>query len=156
MESLREGVDPLEKTLNAKELIGISVISQEGDPFWKVAHVRINPSAMHIDLFLISRGIFREPWYVGRTYIEKISAASIILTIQPLMLLKGKRVVDAEGKVLGKIKEIARNGDANVLKSIIVKHFFKKEFSLPASAIESAGKSVLLKKSYGEKTQFRK
>jgi sporulation protein YlmC with PRC-barrel domain len=64
--------------------------------------------------------------------------------------MKGKRVVTAEGKVLGRVKEIKRSGNSNKVQEIIIKKTFSKEFSIPVNHIEFVAKSVMLKKSYSQ------
>ena len=139
---------PLEHTLNLKDLIGIRVISKRGKVVGKVSQFRLNANNMEIEGILVSRGIFKKPFYVGKSYLKQISNDAIILNIEPANLLKGIKVVTSDGKILGKVKEVIRKGDTNIVEGIVVSSLFKKRKTIKASFIERLGQSIILKPNY--------
>ena len=139
---------PLEYTLNLKDLFGIRVISKRGKVVGNVSQFRINANSMEIEGILVSRGIFKKPFYVGKSYLKQISKDAIILNIEPTNLLKGIKVVTSDGKILGKVKEVIRKGDTNIVEGIVVSSLFKKKKTIRASSIERLGQSIILKQNY--------
>ncbi len=137
----------MNKTVNFRKLLGAKVLSAEGIIVGRVREIRIDPKSMDLQGILISRGIFQLPLYVGRSYFEKVSNDAAILNIDPFVLLKDKKVITFDGKVIGRIKEIFRYDETNDIKSIIVGTLFKK-FNIPSENIKLIGKSVILKLSY--------
>lgn len=106
MENLLEKDKSLNETINVRKFIGAKVLSKEGYIFGRIIQIRIDTKNAGIEGIVVKRPWFKGLIYIGRTYFEKISSESIILNIQPSVLLKGKKVVNAEGKVLGRVREV--------------------------------------------------
>lgn len=149
MEFIVTNTLPFDSTVNISNLIGRKLVSSKGFVVGKINEVKINALNMKIEGVVVKRGFFRKI-YIDKNYIEKISSNSIILSIEPSIFLKGKKVITSEGKVLGGVGEINRIKETNDVESFIVKPFFRKAFVVPFSAVQMMGKSIMLKKSYGE------
>ncbi len=87
---------------------------------------------------------------IDSSYIRNLenldSEKKIILSIEPVYLLKGKPVFDASGVKLGKVFQIGQLGYQNDFDSLLV----KKKLYLPAlriarSQIQTINKSIILK-----------
>ncbi len=135
------------KTINLKSILHSKVLSVESIIVGKVKEVRINPKTMGLEAITISRGSFRPPLYVGKSYFQKVSDDAVILNIDPFILIKKLKVISMDGKKVGRVIEIIRSDYTNDIKSIIAKSLFKR-FNIPAESIKLIGKSVILKINY--------
>ncbi|MBS3094380.1 PRC-barrel domain-containing protein [Candidatus Pacearchaeota archaeon] len=141
----------LDNTLNLGNSLNVKVISENGFIVGKASQIRIHPTKMCIEGILVSRGIFKKPLYIGVSYIKRLSHESFILKINPSTLLKGKNVVDTNGKILGKVKKIVRKEHANDIKELVVKSLLRKEIIIAISNIKSIGENILLNSNYHAK-----
>ncbi len=144
----------LEKTVNLKKLTGKNVLSKGGKIIGKISEIRINPYNLKIEGILIKRDIFRKPLYIGKGYFSHLSHDSVILNIELSPLIKGRKVITSEGKIIGKVKEVLRKGDSNEIEGLTVRSMFSRKFILPSSAIKYIGKSVVLKSKYNAKKKY--
>ncbi len=137
-----------EQTINLAKLLGAPVLSKNDIVVGSVSKISINSKDMKLEGIMVRRGFFKKPVYIGRSYLWKMSNDSIFLNMDPSILLKGKKVIDIDGQVIGKIKKVEREEYTNDINKLIVGKLFRKEFSVPVSDIKSVGNSVMLKISY--------
>ncbi len=136
-----------DKTVSLRRLIGARVLSADGLVVGRIREVRTDPKNMNLLGIVVYRGLFNDKLYIGKSYFEKISNDAAILNIDPFIFLKGKVVVTSDGKVIGKIKDIARSDYSNGIESIIVTSWFKR-YNIDADSIKLVGRSVILKVNY--------
>jgi len=146
--------DLLDKTINLKKIIGKQVLSKGGKIIGIISQVRINPNNLVLQGILINQGLFARPLYIGKSYFSKLSHDAVILNIEVSVLLKGKRVINSEGKSIGIVKGIDRRGNSNDVKGLIVKSFFSKRFTISPSAIKLIGKSIILNPKYNAPKKY--
>jgi len=138
----------LDTTLDLRKALGARVLSHKGLILGKVSKIRIHPTRLQIEGIVISRGIFEKPFYIGSSYIKRFSEESFILTIELSVLLKGKKVLTSNGKVIGKIKDVIRKKHSNEVDKLSIKSFLKKIFYIRLSDVQSFGESIILKSNY--------
>jgi len=134
-----------EETASLKSAIGSNVITPKGYVVGKVIDVRVNEKTLGFDGVLIAkRG---SKIYVSKDYIAKVSSDSVILSVELLELIVGRRVISHDGEELGVVKEITRVKNTNEFESMEVKpkKIFKKSFFIKPSNVKSIGESVILK-----------
>ncbi|MBX4196003.1 PRC-barrel domain-containing protein [Candidatus Pacearchaeota archaeon] len=148
IEVLYDKSAPLEKTFNAHRLLGSKVLSPEGLVVGRVKEIRISPDDMDVEGIIVSRGWFKNTIYIGKNYFKKLSQESLILSIEPTILIEGREVINFEGKRLGKITRIERADTTNAIRQIVIKRMFHQEVVIPGKFIQGIGKSVILKESY--------
>jgi len=134
-----------EDTFDLRKLLKVKVITKDGLVIGKVSHIRIHPKRMFIEGILVSRGFFRKPFYIGRSYINRFSYEAILLRITPSILFRGKKVVTSDGKVLGRVKEVIRKANRNDVENIVVSSILRKDTVISTSYIKYVGKSLFLK-----------
>lgn len=142
-----EGI-PVEKTVNLKKILWSRVLSKNGFRVGWVKSVQMNPDKVAVEGIVVSRGAFHKSLYIGKEYIDHLSDEAVILTIDPPMLLKGKKVVTYEGEVVGKVKEVMRKGTSSDVESILVHSFGRGSFTVPVNAVKSGGQSIILRQNY--------
>ena len=143
-----------DQTINLVKLLGAPVLSKNDIVVGSVSKIGINPKDMKMEGIVVRRGIFKKPVYIGRNYLWKLSNDSIFLNIDPSILLRGKRVVDIDGSVIGKVKRIEREGNTNEIDKLIVGKLFRQEFYVPVSDIKSVGNSIMLKTNYNAAKKY--
>ena len=130
------------------------MLSKGGKEIGRVAEIRINPHTTQPQGVLVKRGLGEIPLYIGRSYFAHLSYESIILKIELVLLLKGKTVINFNGKVIGKVIDVVRNGTTNNLQGIIVKSLWSKPFTITRSAIKLVGKNIILKSGYTAQKKY--
>src|SRR3989344_9345731 len=140
-----------EKTVNLKKLIGKEVLSKGFLIIGKISEIRIDPNNFNLEGIIVKGRIIKKPMYIGRSYFSRLSQEAVILNIEVSVLIKGIKVINSEGKIIGRVKEVLRKGTRNDIKGIYVGSLFRKKFLIPVSAIDHIGISVVLKKSYNER-----
>lgn len=142
-----------EETISNSKLLHRRVFSKSGAVVGRVSQVRIDPEKLKVEGILI-KGSYKKPIYMGRSYIDKVSSEAITLSIDPSILLLGKRVITYEGQILGKVREVSRQQETNEINEIIVGSLLKRPIVLPAASIEVMGKSIILHKRYNVRPRY--
>ena len=148
MEEVIEKNKQFAETINLRKIIGAKVLTEGGLSICRILQVRIDTDAKTLEGILIKRGLFKGTLFLGSAFFDKLSPEGIILNIEPVILLRGRKVVAYDGEVVGVVKEITRYGKTNAIKSLTVHSFSRGNFVVPSTEIKSLGKSVILKNSY--------
>ncbi|MBW2982543.1 PRC-barrel domain-containing protein [Candidatus Woesearchaeota archaeon] len=127
-----------------KDYLGKKVVSKSGKTVGSVRDVLFTDKGI--------RGIivyrFFSRFYVDRTFFNTVGNKAM-LSINPILLLKGKDVFDADGKKLGKVSRVKRKSHTNDFHSIVVKkRFFLKGIEIPKSEIDVMKDNIILNKVY--------
>lgn len=90
---------------------------------------------------------------LSRIFIDKeffkVSDDAVMLSIDPVISLQGKRVFDADGKKIGKVSKVIRKGNSNTLEAIMVKkNIYSKAVKVSKTDIDVSKKNIILKKVY--------
>src|SRR3989344_1317335 len=129
--------DLLDKTINLKKIIGKQVLSKGGKIIGIISQVRINPNNLVLQGILINQGLFARPLYIGKSYFSKLSHDAVILNIEVSVLLKGKRVIDSDGEVIGVVEKVLINPKNFELVGISIdKGFLRKGLSIGKNYID--------------------
>jgi len=153
MESYVEKSSQFEQTKNARDLLGIKVLSMSGEVLGKVLQVQLHEKTNALEGIICKRAMFRKPsynCYFCEKYIDRITHDAIILNIEPALVWVGHKVVSNDGKVLGKITNVNRVNDTNAIDSLLFKRFFFKTVRIPIGAVKQLGKSVVVKKDHAD------
>lgn len=127
-----------------RSYIGKKTISKSGNRVGKVCNIMF--SGNKIEGIVIRRG-FRKI-FVDIEYVSP-SKDSVMLLIDPFIILKGKLVFDADGKKVGRVIKIIRKGNTNVIESIVVrKKIISKAVTIPKVEIDVLKKNIILKNVY--------
>ena len=144
MEYLNDKEGKVRKQLNSHKARGKKVIAKHGEILGTLACISIHEAARDVDGIIVKRGLFRESLFIANNYIERISEEAILLNVDPVYLLQGKKVMTDEGEYIGKVSEVKQNGNANEIKSIVVQRRFKK-YTISNEAIKHIKKTVIVK-----------
>src|SRR3989344_4668104 len=114
----KAGYRGIEGTVNAEDVKGSKVLTNQGKEIEKVVELRIDQDNFSLAGILVRRGIITEDLFVGSEYIKGISTEGIVLKMTPYTELVGMKVFDAHGKEIGKVKEVNRIGTTNNMVSL--------------------------------------
>ena len=103
------------------DLKGMKVVDWEGTVIGKIKDLEINMINNSIQSIIVHQGFFKHDTKILVEYIDKFEKDMVFLKITPVTKLVGKMVFDSCGKEVGKIVEVVRVGETNVLKDIVVK-----------------------------------
>ena len=141
------------KTIDMKKILSKRVIASTGLVVGRVAQIRFNTATKTFE-GIVTKNLTHNPLYIGKSYIDKIAHAGVILNIEPSVFLRGRKVISYEGKVLGRVSSVNRKGNRNNVESIIFGAFMRKDEKIPFSAIDKVGKSIIMKKNYVVKQRY--
>ena len=138
------------ETRNARDLVGLRVLTVSGEVLGRVKEVRMHHTSTVLEGVLVSRGLFRTPCYMCKRYIEKITHDAVLLGIEPVLLYVGRQVISSDGKLFGKVREVRRVHQTNEIESLIVKRTFFRKATIPFSQVKKLGSSIVIKKTFAE------
>ena len=157
MESFVDTGVSYEQTRDARSLVGKRVLAKSGSVLGKVKQVLLDTQSKHVQGVLVSRGLLRSSIYLAIEYVSRLTPQAVILSIDPAVLLRGRPVLTSDGKRYGTVKDVAREHETNNVIVYFVRRYYFFVYEVPANEISKAGKSVVLKKTYGQaKSTFQK
>jgi len=125
--------------------VGKKVISKSGDIIGKVQDFRFKKN-MVAGIIVMKRF---SRIFIGNEFINGVSEDAIVLSIDPVTMLVGKKVFDVDGKEIGSVARLIRKGNANTFEGVVVKkRFYSKGIKIPKKDVDISKKSIILKKSY--------
>ena len=91
----------------------------------------------------------RKNVFIGKEFFGSESEKAIMLKIEPITNLIGKKVFDTVGKKVGNVSDIKRKANSNNYTNLMVKKaIYRKAFAVPKKDINIAKKNIILKKEY--------
>ncbi len=141
------------KTINIKKILYKRVLANTGLVIGRVFQLRFDTSKKTLEGIVVKR-FLSKPIYLGTSYISKLTSEGIILNIEPSIFLKNRKIIDYEGKTLGKVLKVNRKGNRNDISSLILSSFMRKNLEIPFSAIQKLGKNIILKKDYNVQQKY--
>ncbi|MGV8130884.1 MAG: PRC-barrel domain-containing protein [Candidatus Pacearchaeota archaeon] len=138
----------LSKTLTSEDLLGKDVIDFDSTIIGVVEKVLIDPKTLDFVGISIDKGFLKKGITIGRNYIEEIKEHAVFLKIRVSYEVKGKKVFDSEGKIIGKVSSLELYENMNKIVNLIVKEdnllFPSKEILISSRYIKTIGENVML------------
>ncbi len=135
-----EGED-LSNLHSIRPWIGLKVLSKSGEKLGKIHDLLYEDFS--ISAILVQYGMVKI--VISRKFVAERSEKSVVLSVDPVTLLRGKKVFDSEGKYIGKVIDIERQGDGNNLISIKArKKFYKAPIEIPHKELDVIKKNIIL------------
>ncbi len=138
----------LSETLNLNKLVGRKVISKKGNVVGRVKEIRLLLQKKIIEGIVVSCPDLAKSLYIGISYIDRITPDSVLLTMDPVVLLKGLVVITESGRKIGRIKQVIRRENTNEIRQLIVSSLFARPREISITQIKKIGSSIILKSSY--------
>ena len=105
-----------------KQFIGKSVFDNKGRDCGKIQSLHIDSQTFTISGVMAKRRLTKE-YFISRGYFEKINESGLHLNSIPIK--PNDKVVDIEGKKMGKVIKINLNPETNKLESLELKSGFR-------------------------------
>jgi len=125
--------------------IGKKIITKSGDSFGRVFDISFSGNT--VAGIIAARNLSKV--FIGKEFVAGMTADSVMLSIDPVIMMIGKQVFDADGNKIGKVAKLVRKGSSNSYSAIIVKRkIYSKGIRVPRSDIETSKKNIILSKVY--------
>ncbi len=125
----------------ADTFTGKKVVDKEGIEYGTVKHVFVGQDSLEVTGVAINYG-FRKEYYLPKAFIAKFTEKTLQLSKSPVR--KGVKVVDIDGKKLGKVGNIHRDAKTGNLESITVSSGPLSNKVIGKNSIWGVGKNVSL------------
>lgn len=131
--------------LTSDDILGKQAVDPDGTILGTVVKLHISNHDRQITGITIDTGFMKPDLYVGITHVRRFGVDAVLLNTPPMDKLKGLRVLTAEGKEVGVVKEVQKH--RKNVKHIMVqpKGFNKQAFDVSSNQIKSMGGSIILK-----------
>ena len=125
----------------ADTFTGKKVVDKKGIEYGTVKHVFVGQDSLEITGVAIKYG-FRKEYYLPKSFIAKFTEKTLQLSKSPVR--KGVKVVDIDGKKLGKVRNIHRDAKTGDLESIMVSSGLLSNKVIGKTSIWGVGKNISL------------
>lgn len=105
-----------------KQFIGKTVFDHKGRDCGKVQSLQIDPQAFAVSGIMAKKRLTKE-YFISQGYFDEIKESGLYLNSVPIK--PNDKVVDVEGKNLGKVIKINLDPETNKLESLEIKSGFK-------------------------------
>ena len=129
------------KYLSDQQLIGLPVFDSKGGNCGKIKFLCIDPQTYSISGVMIKRRTSPE-YFLSVTYFKNVTSSSLQLNSIPIK--PGDKVVNMDGKSIGKVIRINLHFETNKIKSLEIKSHFKSKIIL-SDQIVGIGDKVKVK-----------
>ena len=124
-----------------KQFIGKVVFDNKGQDCGKIQSLYIDPQTFAVSGIMAKKTLSKE-YFVSRGYFEKINESGLHLNSIPIK--PNDKVIDTEGKNMGKVIKINLNSETNKLESLEVKRGFKSRTVLSGNIL-GVGEKITIK-----------
>lgn len=124
--------------------INKNVFTKDGEKIGRVRDIVFDKTVIHG--IMVAKFRFFKKMYVGMEYVDRFTPDSVLLRINPVILMLGKIVFDSEGKIVGRVKRVIRKNNSNAFDSIVIKKgLFSKEKTIDPKDMIILKKNIRLK-----------
>ncbi len=139
--------DPSEfpaKYVSDKQLVGLSVLDSKGNDCGKIKFLCIDPKTYALSGIMIKKRSSQQ-YFLSVAYFKKVTSTSLQLNSIPIK--PGDKVIDIDGKSVGKVIRINLHFDTNKIKSLEIKSRFKSKIIL-AEKIVGIGDKITIQRNH--------
>ncbi len=113
-----------QKNWSSKNLIGKNVFDIKTKNCGTIQDFLIDPEKFSVSGVMIKKRFFKE-YFLSHEYFDKLSESGLILNSVPI--LPNKKVVNTEGKSIGRVSRINYDSETNKIRSLEIKSGFTKK-----------------------------
>ena len=129
------------KYWSEKQFIGISVFDSKGNDCGKIQSLCIDPLDFIVSGIMVKMRLSKE-YFISKSYFESITENSLILNSIPIK--PGDKIVNVDGKNIGKVIKINFNYETNKLETLEIKSGFKSKI-IQSDRIVGVGEKITIK-----------
>ena len=132
---------PLGKYWSGKQFIGLSVLDSKENDCGKIQSLCIDPKTFSIAGVMVKQRLSSE-YFISVTYFEALTESSLRLNSIPIK--PHDKIIDVDGKSIGKVIKINLDFETNKIKSLEIKSRFKSKI-VPSDRIVGVGDKITIK-----------
>jgi sporulation protein YlmC with PRC-barrel domain len=132
--------DFITKYWPAQQFVGIPVFDRKGNDCGKIQSLRIDPQTFSISGIMVKKRLSTE-YFLSTAYFETLSKSSLRLNSIPIK--PNDKIVDVDGKKVGKVIKIHLNSETNKIESLEIKSHFKSKI-IPSDKIIGIGDKITI------------
>ena len=125
-----------------QQFIRKPVFDSKGNDCGKIQSLCIDPQTFYISGIMVKKRLSKE-YFISRTYFESITKSS--LTLNSIPIKPNDKMVDVDGKNIGKVIKINLNSKTNKLESLEIKPRFKSKVIVPSDKIVGVGEKITIR-----------
>jgi sporulation protein YlmC with PRC-barrel domain len=137
----------LDKAITSDDILGKDVIDAQGRFIGVAEKVFIDSKSLDFIGINIDKGFLKTGLMIGKDYIERVTPHALFLNINVAYELKGKKIFDKHGVLIGKVSDVRLEGHKNQIHSLITYPLVRglpKKFAIDSSVIENIGYNIIL------------
>ena len=143
--AISRGTKDPNKMNNLRSYLGRRVRSKSGESLGGIYDILFMGDK--VEGYVVSKRLSK--LFVGKEFFSSFSKKTAMLSIDPVILLIGKQVFDADGKKLGKVVRVERKSSSNDYESLVVRrNFFSRGIEVQKKDIDVSKKNIILKVIY--------
>ncbi|AFS83271.1 PRC-barrel domain-containing protein [Candidatus Nitrosopumilus sediminis] len=124
-----------------QHLIGLNVFDSKGNDCGKIQSLCIDPQIFSISGVMVKQRLSSE-YFISASYFEILTDDSLRLNSIPIK--PHDKIVDVDGKSVGKVIKINLNSETNKIQSLEIKSRFKSKI-IPSDRIVGVGDKITIK-----------
>lgn len=122
-------------------LVGLNVFDSKGNDCGKIQSLCIDPKTFSISGVMVKQRLSSE-YFISTTYFEILTDSSLRLNSIPIK--PHDKIVDVDGKSIGKVIKINLNSETNKIQSLEIKSRFKSKI-ISSDRIVGVGDKITIK-----------
>ncbi|MGY5139847.1 MAG: PRC-barrel domain-containing protein [Candidatus Nitrosopumilus sp. Bin_571-38] len=131
----------LTKYWSGQQFIGLSVFDSKENDCGKIQSLCIDIQTFSISGVMVKKRLSSE-YFLSVTYFENLSESSLKLNSIPIK--PNDKIVDVDGKSMGKVIKINLDSKTNKIESLEIKYMFKSKI-IPSDRIVGVGDKITIK-----------
>ncbi len=131
----------LTKYWSGQQFLGLSVFDSKGNDCGKIRSLCIDPKTYSISGVMVKKRLSSE-YFLSVTYFENLTESSLKLNSIPIK--PNDKIVDVDGKSVGRVIRINLDSETNKIKSLEIKSRFKSKIIL-SDRIVGVGDKITIK-----------
>ena len=133
------------KIITSDDILGKEAVDTDGEILGVVMKLHIDKQNKKMVGITIDQGFMKPDLFVGMNYIKNFGVDTVFLNRVPVDKLKGLEVINAKGKLLGKVIDV--KSQRHKVTEIIVskKGVSRDKFVIESKFIKEIGESIVLK-----------
>ena len=132
---------PLGKYWSGQQFVGLSVFDSKGNDCGKIQSICVDPKTFSISGVMTKQRLSTE-YFISATYFEILTESSLRLNSIPIK--PHDKIIDVDGKSVGKVIKINLNSETNKIESLEIKSHFKSKI-IPSDRIVGIGDKITIK-----------
>ncbi len=144
--------DPLIDAITSEDLLGKDVIDPEGSLLGVSERLFLDKKKMSVIGISVDQGFLRKALVISTHHIVSVTKHAIIIDQKPVVHLKGMKVFDHTGKLIGSVHDILRADNKNKVQQLIIKTspFSRKKIFIDSEFIDRVGDNIVLTDDYAK------